>query len=95
MSSLPLRLPWELAQDRWSTILSPVLNSEINQGRLITGIALINGSKVIDHKLGRKQQGYMIVDQDAAATIYRSAALNDKTLTLTSNAICNIALWVF
>lgn len=95
MAKLPLRLPWETAQDRWSSILNPVLTSEINNGRLVSDVALINGTTVINHKLGRKQQGYMITDQSAAASIYRSAALNDITLTLTSNAGCTVSLWVF
>lgn len=92
---LPLRLPWENAQDRWSSIISPAVNSPIVQGHLIPSQALVNGVTVINHRLGRQMQGWALVDQDAAASIYRSAALNDLTLTLTSTAVCNIALWVF
>lgn len=95
MSSLPLRLPWDTAQDRWSTILTPALTSKIGQGHQLDNIALINGTTVINHKLGRKMQGYMIADQNAAASIYRSAALNDLTLTLTSSAACTVAIWVY
>ncbi len=92
---LPLRLPWDKAQDRWATILTPTLTSQIGQGHLISNVALINGVTVINHLLGRKQQGYMISDQDGVASIYRSAPLNDKTLTLTSNAAVVVALWVY
>ena len=41
------------------------------------------------------QQGWIISDQSAAASIYRSAAFNDLTLTLTSSAPCTINLVVY
>ncbi len=37
----------------------------------------------------------IIGDIDAAAQIYRSAELNDKTLVLTSDAICTVQIWMF
>lgn len=93
--SLPLRLNWDMAQDRWATELQPIINLPPNQGRLIKNVPLINGVTVVSHKLGRVQQGWIIADQDAAAQIYRSAAFNNLTLTLTSNAAVNINIWVF
>lgn len=93
--SLPLRLNWDRAQDLWSSDINPVLNLPPNQGLLLKNIPLINGVTVINHKLGRVMQGWSIIDQDAQASIYRSAALNNLTLTLTSNAACNVSLWVF
>lgn len=95
MALLPLRLPFSLLQDRWATIINPVVNFAPNQGLLLKNIPLANGTTVINHKLQRMQQGWIIIDQDAAASIYRSQPLNDLTLTLHSSATCNISLWVF
>lgn len=93
--SLPKRLSWDLAQDRWATELDPLLKNPLNQGVMIPNVSLINGVTVINHRLGRKQVGYIITDINAAAIIYRSQALNDLTLTLTSNAACQISIWCF
>ena len=82
-------------QTKWKAAITPVINNEINQGSLIEGVALINGATVINHLLGRQMVGWMIVDINAAATVYRSAGLNDKTLTLTSDAIAIASVWDF
>lgn len=84
-----------LMQTSWKAAITPIINNEINQGILLINVPLINGVTVVNHLLGRKMQGWMLADVDASASIYRSQPLNDKTLTLTSNAACNVALWVF
>jgi hypothetical protein len=84
-----------LLQTKWKQEIQPALQGAIIQGQYLTGINLINGTTVINHLLGRQMQGWMIGDIDAAATIYRSAPLNAKTLTLTSNAATSVSLWVF
>lgn len=82
-------------QSTWASQINPVLANPLVNGQLLTGQALINGVTVVNHLLSRQMQGWIIVDQDAAANIYRSAPLNTQTLTLTSNAATTIALWVF
>lgn len=84
-----------LHQTSWKTAITPVLQNEINQGLLLTGVKLTNGVTVINHLLGRKMIGWQQADIDGPATYYRSAALNDLTLTLTSNAVVTVSLWVF
>ena len=95
MALLPLKMPWNLSSDRWATILNPVLQLSPNQGLLLKNVALAHGVTVVNHLLQRQQQGWIIVDQDAQANIYRSAPFNNLTLTLTSDAACNVSLWVF
>lgn len=92
--NLPLRLQLQQMQTQWSALLNPVLANTLVAGHLIKA-PLINGVTVINHGLGANMNGWMIADQDAQAQIYRSQPLNDKTLTLTSNAAVNVALWVF
>ena len=93
--SLPRGLSLPMMTSQWATALDPVIKNQLIQGNLISNISLINGVTTINHLLGRKQIGYIITDIDAAAIIFRSQPLNDKTLTLTSNAICTISVWCF
>jgi hypothetical protein len=92
---LPLRLSWELAQDRWKTILQPLLDSPTLQGNNLTGIALINGSTTVNHLLGRVQQGWILTDVNGAATIYRSGSFNATSMVLVSNAAVTVNIYVF
>jgi len=84
-----------LLQTNWATQLNPLLANSISQGVAITSVPLVTGSNVINHKLGRMQQGWFLTDIDAAATIYRSAPFNTYNLTLTSSAPCVVNLWMF
>jgi len=92
---LPLKLAKELMETKWKSIIDPFLSNPTNNISILNDVVLINGVTVIDHKLGRNMQGWFLVDINAAATIYRSAPLNDKTLTLTSNAVATVSLGVF
>lgn len=93
--SLPQKLSLDLMQTTWATELNPIIAFPPNQGILLKNIELINGITVVNHRLGRQQQGYVITDQNGAASIYRSANFNTLTLSLTSNAAVTVALWVF
>lgn len=84
-----------LLQTKWKSEIDPMLKNPLTDGLLIKNIVIINGTNVINHLLSRQMQGWVIVDQDGAASFYRSAPLNASTLTLTSVGACNIALWVF
>lgn len=78
---------------RWKSLLDPVIAA--SQPTILEGIHLTNGVTVINHKLAQIQQGWIITDITGAATIYRSAPFNDKTLTLTSNAAVTVNIEVF
>lgn len=84
----------QLMQYSWKAAITPVLNSPINQGILLSNIQLTAGSNTINHLLGRKMVGWILTDKDGNATIYRSEPLNNKTLTLTTDIDCMISLWV-
>lgn len=84
-----------LMQRQWSSQINPLLAVSLTQGSLLSNITIINGSNTFNHYLGRQMQGWFITDQNALASIYRSAPLNSQTLTLTSNAAVTIALWIF
>lgn len=95
MAQLPLYTPSDPILTRWKAALDPVLAQPLNSSNLVQNVALINGTTVVNHGLGRKPQGWIISDANAAATIYRSAPFNSLTLSLTSNAAVTISLVVF
>ncbi len=95
MVKLPQQLTIDMMQNRWATILDPVITNPLVNGRLIEDISLTTGNNVINHKLGRKQRGYIITSQDGIATIFKANDFNNLTLTLTSSADVMISLWVF
>lgn len=84
-----------LLQTSWKAQLDPVLANVTNRMSVIKDVKLASGVNVINHKLGRVQQGWVISDITGIASIYRSAPLNDLTLTLTSSAPVTISLIVF
>lgn len=86
---------FQMMQSSWAAILNPVLRNPSLDCILLKGISLGVGATVVNHKLGRTPQGWRVVDIDGAATIYRSEALNNLTLTLTSDAAVTVSLEVF
>jgi hypothetical protein len=95
MGSLSSSLTWDLANKIWAATLNPYLSNPFNQMKIIPNIQLINGETTIQHGLGAQMNGWVIVDVQGAATIYRSAPLNGLSLTLTSNAKVLVSLGVF
>lgn len=86
---------FNLMQTQWASNLDPLLKNPMSNGNFVNGVVLASGSNVINHKLGRTPQGWMITDRNGAATVYRSAAFNPLTLTLTASAAVTVTLYVF
>lgn len=97
MASLPLNLAWEKAQTIWSALLNPVIANPLNGVEILNNIVLINGSTIINHKLGRKLQGWWIISPSAASTIYQPPTTmgSATTLTLVSTAAMTVDIAVF
>ena len=95
---LPQQLNINDMQNRWASIINPVLSSPIVNGQLLANIDLSIGTNTINHKLGRQLKGWLIVGIDGAAQIYDNQATNqfdELTLSLTSDAAVSCSLWVF
>ena len=92
---LPQKLPLDMMQTKWASILNPLLAVPMTQGLALESIKITTGTNVINHLLGRKQQGWFLTDQDAALNLYRSAPFNNLTLTLVSSAAGTVNLWVY
>jgi hypothetical protein len=84
-----------LMQKQWTSQLNPLLANILTQGSLLSDVTLIDGVNTFNHYLGKGMTGWILVDQNGAASIYRSQPLNAQTLTLTSNAAVTVSLWVF
>lgn len=92
---LSSKIDWNLANPLWAQALNPIISNLILSGIPITNVILNNGETIINHGLGRLMQGFSVTDINGAATVYRSAPFNSKTLTLTSSALVTVNLWVF
>lgn len=98
MNKLPQELPWEDADNKWAAMLNPILTNPLVSGRAIQNVSLTTGNNVVNHKLGRKLQGWVITGIDGVASIYDTQASNQlsaRTLNLVSSADVTISLWVF
>lgn len=96
MAFLSTKLPWDLANTRWASILNPILALPILNGNTIENIELIASTpKTINHLLQQTPQGWFLIDNTANAVIWRTRDFNPLTLTLESDANTVISIWVF
>jgi hypothetical protein len=96
--NLSTKLPWDLAQPKWAATLNPLLANPLVSGRLMKHVSLLAGDNSISHGLGRNLQGYLVVLQGAASTIYDKQATNQMpqlTLVLNASAPVIVSLYVF
>lgn len=87
-----------LLQNSWASAINPLLKNPIVNGIALPNIELINGTNIINHRLGRKLQGWLITSIDAAATIYDAQKINqhpEQTLVLISNANCEVNIYAY
>lgn len=85
-------------QTTWASMLDPVLKAPITQGRQIDGVVLASGTTMINHRLGEKLRGWVVVGSNGIANIYDQQASNptpNLTLILISDAIVTVSLWVY
>lgn len=84
-------------QDAVNFVFQDISSKTILDGRVITDV-LVNGSKLINHLLGRKLQGYLIISKDANADVWDSQSTNTTpavSLILNSSGPVKVNLWVF
>lgn len=94
----------QLLQNSWATQLNPVLANPLVNGILLKNVQIVGGNNSINHKLGRKPQGWIICGIDQACFILNSNAQNsmpDKILILDAVFyfcgvnLANLDLYVF
>jgi hypothetical protein len=87
-----------LMQNRWASILNPLLSNPSLNSSILKNVSLSTGSNIIPHRLGRVLQGWRIVRQRASASIYDNQDNNQMpqfNLTLVSSAPVTVDLEVF
>lgn len=87
-----------LLQTQWKSQIDPLLADPVNSNIVLKNISLVTGTNAVNHMLGRKLQGWKIVRQRAAASIYDNQDNNQNpasTLILISSAPVVVDLEVF
>lgn len=95
---LPQKLPLDLMQTKWAQELNPVISNPVLQNNILKNLALVVGTNVINHKLGRKLIGWQTSRVRASATFYDNQDTNqtpELTLILVASAPVTIDLVVF
>lgn len=83
-------------QENVEEVVAPLLKNPLLDGQILSNISLTTGSNSVSHKLGRKLQGWLIVDKDANSNIYRETSPTPTlTLVLNSSANVTVSLYVF
>lgn len=80
---------------RWKSILDPLLANPTNGLLILPPINLISGVTIVNHMLGRQQQGWIQLDVNAYVIYFRSQPFNDKTITFTANTAATIIIGVY
>ena len=95
---LSTKLPFDLLLTQWSQAINPVLNSPIATPIILSDITLTSGVNVINHTLGQKLQGYVVVMKSASSDIFDMQNTNpspQRTLILNASAPVTVSLLVF
>lgn len=92
----------EQVQSNVSNTIAPVLKSLIVDGVLVKDIALVSGVNRVNHTLGRLPEGWIIVDRNTAATVFKTAPTtaantitDSSTISLTSSGTVTVSIWFF
>ena len=95
----PMARVFNTAQDHVESVINPVLNSAIIDGVILEDIDLVStGFTSIEHKLGRKPRGYLVIRKSAAQTVYEEAGDYDNRklfIKLRASGTVTVNLWVF
>ena len=87
------------AQDHIESVINPVLDSAIIDGVILEDIDLVStGFTSVEHKLGRKPRGYLVIRKSAAETVYEDVGDYDNRklyIKLRASGAVTVNLWVF
>jgi hypothetical protein len=80
----------------WSDVVSDV---ELLDRSFIKGIKISTPfvgfyTTKVNHKLGRKPEGWLLCGQDTLTTV-ASGASDESTITLVAAAPCTVSIWIF
>ena len=98
-ADFPMARVFNSAQDHVESVIDPVLNSAIIDGVIVEDVDLVVGSFTsVEHKLGRKPRGYLVIRKSAAQTVYEDVGDYDNRklfIKLRASGTVTVNLWVF
>ena len=98
-ADFPMARVFNTAQDHVESVIDPVLNSAIIDGVIVEDVDLVVGSFTsVEHKLGRKPRGYLVIRKSAAETVYEDVGDYDNRklfIKLRASGSVTVNLWVF
>lgn len=75
--------------------LHEVQKTALLDGHQLDDVDVATSATEIKHLLGRKPKGFVVVDKDADARVWRSATSTSTLLTLRASAAVTVSLWVY
>jgi hypothetical protein len=96
-AAVSTNLPWGQANQRWAVQINQLLKNPLNSASILENINLVVGTNVINHLLGKIQQGWFLTDIQGELTYmpYRNTPFNASTLSLYSPSSCTVSIGVF
>lgn len=94
---LPKNQPLPLMQTTWATQLDPIIANPIVNGVQLVNIAVISGDNNVNHRLGRKPQGYIVTGMHSVfAEIYdKPSPFPELFLILNASAQTTVDIYVY
>lgn len=89
---------FNMLQTNIQTVLDQIVLDPFVDGTTLADIVVSVGSNTINHTLGRKPLGYVLISKDQNGDVWSGQAANksaDKTLILNSNQNMTISLRIF
>ena len=79
----------------WASRLSPLFAlAPVYRGRLLA-VSLSSGAQSVEHRLGRRPEGWFLVSPRAAATVHQHDTADTLRLPLTASAAVDASLWIW
>lgn len=76
--------------------LTPIIRNPLLDGRMIEKVRLTAANPtLVEHKLGRQVLGWVIVDIDSNANVWKTPTNNINFLQLETSADCTVNIYVF
>ena len=85
-------------QSHIKTVLSPLLDLPISDGVLVKSIDIETTDTLVEHKLGREFEGFIITKLNANSVIYESSSDNfikNRQIILKGSATANVDIYFF
>lgn len=92
---LPLQSSLQLLQTKWKSVLDPIISNPTTNMSILKNVKLYTGDNQVSHFLQRPQQGWIVVDINGVADVYRYRDFDSIYLYLNSSADVTVSLGVF